>query len=127
MGLTVEDTVALLDDGEADGLGKVAFASSGRSQEEGILVLVDEAGGGELEDELAVHLPVEVEVEGVERPTDVAKGRVLEATGEQTILSSHELVTDEGGEEVERDLLFGLRLEQPRLEDVGHAGEPQLA
>ena len=58
--------MALLDDGEADRLGEVALAGAGRPEEERVLVLGDEAAGGELEDEAAVHLLVEVEVEGVE-------------------------------------------------------------
>ena len=53
-------------------LREVALAGAGRSEEERVLVLADEARGGELEDERAVHLLVEVEVEGVERP---ARGR----------------------------------------------------
>ena len=66
VGLAVEDAVALLDARAADGLGEMALAGAGRAEEERVLVLGDEAAGGELEDEAAVHLLVEVEVEGVE-------------------------------------------------------------
>jgi hypothetical protein len=46
------------------------------------VVLGDPAGGGELEDEGAVQLLVEVEVEGVQPLTHVAEARLLEAAGE---------------------------------------------
>ena len=66
VGFAVEDAMALLDDGHADGLGEMALAGAGRAEEEPVLVLGDEAAGGELEDEPAIELPVEVEIEGVE-------------------------------------------------------------
>jgi len=64
--LAIEDAVALLDGGTADGLREVALARTGRTQEEDVFSLRDEAGGRELIDEGAVHLLVEVEVEAVE-------------------------------------------------------------
>ena len=67
VGLAVADAVALLDRGEAEGLGEVALAGAGRAEEEHVLAALDEARGGELVDELAVDLLVEVEVEAVER------------------------------------------------------------
>jgi hypothetical protein len=88
--------------------------------------LPDEARGRQLEDELAVHLLVEVEVECVERSADVAEGGLLEPLREQPVLSAQQFVADEDGQEVEVDELLGLRLDEPRLEDVGHAGKPQL-
>jgi hypothetical protein len=45
--LAVEDAMALLDDGEADRLGQVALARARRPEEEAVLVLGDEAAGGE--------------------------------------------------------------------------------
>ena len=87
----------------------------------------DEAGGGELVDQRAVHLLVEVEIEGVERAVGVAKARLLEAPVEEAILAAQQLVADERGDEVERRLALGLRLAEPRFEDVGHAGEAELA
>jgi hypothetical protein len=66
VGFTVEDTMALLDHGEADGLGQVALARPGLPKKQSVFMVRDEAPGGQLEDEPAVHLGVEVEVEGVE-------------------------------------------------------------
>ena len=87
---------------------------------------LDEAAGGELEDERAVDLRVEVEVEGVERLVGVAEAGLLDAPREQAILAADELVADE-----RRDESIGASrssgLEEPRLEGVGHAGEAELA
>ncbi len=87
----------------------------------------DEAGGGELVDEGAVHLLVEVEVEAVEGPVGVAEAGLLRAAGEEPVLSAQQLVGDERGDEVDGGELLGLGLTQACLEDVGHAGEAQLA
>ena len=45
----------------------MALARTGRPEQECVFALGDEAGGGELEDERAVALLVEGEVEAVER------------------------------------------------------------
>ena len=91
---------------------------------------VDEVAGGELEDEAAVHLLVEVEVEGVE---GLVRRRgscgVLDAAFEEAIAAARELVGDERGEEVDRGHLARLcACEEPGLEAVrpcrrGGAGE----
>ena len=49
--LAVDDAVALLDGGAPDGLREMALAGAGRSEEERVLVLGDEARGRELVDE----------------------------------------------------------------------------
>ena len=66
VGLAVEDAMALLDHRDADRLGQVALPRAGRAEEESVLMLRDEAAGGELEDEVPIHLLVEVEVKGVD-------------------------------------------------------------
>jgi hypothetical protein len=58
-------------------------------------VLRDPAAGGELEDDGAVHLLVEVE--GIEPLAGVAKAGELHATLEQAVLTSEELVLDQPG------------------------------
>ena len=47
----VEDAVALLDGGAPDGLGKMTFPGTGLADQEDVLALGDETGGGELKDE----------------------------------------------------------------------------
>ncbi|WNZ62690.1 hypothetical protein QEG98_02360 [Myxococcus sp. MxC21-1] len=124
--LAVEDAVALgLDDGAAEGLGDVTLAGAWRAEEERVLASLHEAAGGQLEDEAAIHLLVEVEVEAVERLSRVAEGALLEAALDEAVASASQLVVDEGGEEVERSELLGLRLEDASLDGLGHAGQAQ--
>ena len=111
----------------ADGLSQVALAGAGRAEEDGVLALSDEAAGGEFVDEAAVHLLVEVEVEGIEGLAAVAEGGLLDAPLDESVLAALELVLDEHGEEVERRHLLGLGLEQAGLKGIGHAGEAELA
>ena len=117
----------MLDDRHADGLREMALAGARGAEEEAVLVLRDKAAGGELEDEAAIHLLVEVEVKGVERLARVAEGGLLEAPVEEPILAPEQLVAHERGEEVDGSQRVGLGLEQPRLEARRHAGEPELA
>jgi hypothetical protein len=119
--------MTLLDDGQADRLREMTLAGAGRAQEQAVLVLGDEAAGGELEDEPAVELAIEVEIEGVEGLADVAEAGVLDAALEEPVLAPKELVADEGGEEIDRGHLVRLRLEQPGLQARGHAGAAELA
>ena len=49
------------------------------------------------------------------------------APGKQPVLAPVEFVADEGGDEVERGHLLSLCLVQARVEQVGHAGEPEFA
>jgi len=88
VGLAVEDAVALLNDGEADRLREVALAGARATEEEPVLPLGDEAAGGELEDEGAVPLLVEVEIEGVQGLAGIAEAGVLDPALEQPVLAS---------------------------------------
>jgi hypothetical protein len=124
--LAIHDAVTLQDGGAANGLGQVAFAGARRTKEEDVLALRDEAGGGELVDECPIHLLVEIKVKGIERALGIAKARQLVPALEQPVLSAAEFVGDERGDEIDGRHLVGLRLPQPRVEDRGHAGQPQL-
>ena len=125
--LAVDDAIALLDRGAADGLGEMALARTGRPEQERVFALGDEAGGGELEDERAVDLLVEGEVEAVERAVGVAEAGLLVSPGEQAVLAPLEFVSDERGDHIDRGHLFDLSLLQARFEDVSHSGEAELA
>ena len=100
VGLAVDDAVALVDRGAADGLGEMTLACAGRADQQSVLALGDESSGGELEDEGAVDLLVEGEVEAVEGAVGVAEAGLLVSSGEQAVLAPLELVGDEGGDEV---------------------------
>ena len=75
----------------------------------------------------AVHLAVEIEVEGVERLAGVAKARLLAAALQEAIGAAGQLVADEHGEEVERRQAFGLRLLEAHLDERGDAAEAEMA
>jgi hypothetical protein len=77
-------------------------------------------------DERPIHLLVEIEIEGVERPIGVAEPRLLDAPLDQTVLPADEFVADERRDEIDRHLPFRLGLTQARLEHVGHAGEAEF-
>ena len=73
MGFAVQDAVALMDGGQADGLCQMALAGAGRAEKQRVFAPIDEVPGGEFEDQPAVQLLVEVEVEAVEGLCGVAK------------------------------------------------------
>jgi hypothetical protein len=61
----------------------------------------DEGAAGQVEDQTAIHLLVEVEVEVVEAPLWVAKLGLLGPALQQTIAATSELVRDQAGEKVD--------------------------
>src|SRR5688500_9718384 len=105
----------------------MALAGAGWTEEEDVLVLGDEACRGELVDERAIHLLVEIKVKGVERALGVTKARELVSALEEAVLPAAEFVGDERRYQVEGRHLLGLRLSEPRFQDSGHAGEPELS
>ena len=105
----------------------MALAGAGWAEEEGIGVLGGPAGGGQLVDEGAVHLLVEVEVKGIEPLGGVAEARLLQAPFEEPILPADELVLDEAREEIDGGQLLGLRLEQADLQPGRDARAAELA
>ena len=104
----------------------MALPGARRPEEDRIFVLGDEARRRQFKDEAAIHLLVEVEVEGVERPTTVPKLGVLGSSFDQTILSANQFVLHQHRDEVDRRQLVALRLKDARLERRGHAREPEL-
>ena len=126
VGLAVGDAVPLLNDRVADGLGEMTLAGTRRPEEECVLPLGDEARGRQLEDERAIHLLVEGEVEGVERALGVTEAGLLAPAFEKAILAALEFVAHKCGHEVDGWEVFGLSLSEPRFEDGGHAGEAEL-
>src|SRR6516164_2245393 len=119
----------VVDEQEWDGgdVREVALARARRPQEEPVLVLGDEAAGGELEDEASIHLLVELEVKGVERLAPVAEAGLCHPAIEEPVLTALELVLHERGEEIDGGELLRLGLQQPGLEAGGHAGAAELA
>ena len=83
--------------------------------------------GGELVDQSAIHLLVKREVKAIERAIGVPEACLLVPPGQQLVLPPDQLVADEGREEVERGEPLGLGVPEPGLQDIGHAGEAELA
>jgi hypothetical protein len=100
--LAIEDAVALLDDGAADGLGEMTFPRPWWPEKERVLPLRDEAGSGQFVDECAVHLLVEIEIEAIEGAIGIAKAGLLVPTLKQPVLSAQELVGHEHRHEIDR-------------------------
>ena len=88
----------------------MALAGAGRTEEERVFALGDEARGGELVDQRAIHLLVEIEIEGVERAIGIAEAGELVPALEQSVLPAPEFVRDERGHEIDRRHLLGLGL-----------------
>ena len=89
--------------------------------------MCDEATRGELEDQRTIQFLVEGEVEGVEGARRIAKACLHAPPFEEAILSTLQFIADEHRDEVEWGQAFGLRMPQPRVEHVGHAGEAEFA
>ncbi len=85
------------------------------TEKQSVFPPIDELGGSEIEDEAAIHLLVEIEVEGIEIFVGVAKLSVLDAALEQTIGSDGELVGDQRGDEIDRSHLSALGFENSGL------------
>src|SRR5260370_40041049 len=68
----------------------------------------DEGAGGQVEEQTAIHLLVEVEVEVVEAPLWIAKLGLLGPSLQQAISATSEFIRDQTGEEVARGHGFGL-------------------
>ena len=124
----IEDAIALLDRRAADGLGEMALAGAWRAEKERVFALRDEAAGGQLVDQRAVHLLVEIEIEGVERAIGIAEARLFvrgaRAAGPVGAAARRRRASTTRS--MRRELL-GLRLAQAGFEDGGHAGEAELA
>ncbi len=117
----VDDAIALLDGGPADGLREVALAGAGRAEEERVFAPLDKSRGGEIVDQRAVHLLVEIEIKRVEGTVGVPKAGLLVPTRKEAVLAPLEFVGDERRDKVERREVPGLGLPQPDVKDIGHA------
>jgi hypothetical protein len=86
-------------------------------------VASDEGAGGQVEDQTAIHLLVEVEVEVFEAPLWVAKLGLLGPSLQQAIAATIEFVRDQAGKEVDGGHGFGLRLVETGFEHGGNTAE----
>ena len=126
MGLAVDHPIALLDGRLSDGLGKMTLPAAGWTEKQSVFMAGDEGAGGQIEDQTAIHLLVEIEVEVVEGPLWIAKLGLLAPSFQQSVAATREFVRDQAGEEVDGSHGFGLSLVQTRFEHRSDSAEPQL-
>src|SRR5436305_310677 len=123
MRLTVKHAIALQDGGLADRLCQMAFARSSRTEKQSIISLADEAAGRQIENQAAVHLGIEGEIEIVECPAGVAEAGLFAPALQQSVAASRQFVRYEARDQVNRRHRFSLRLVQARFQHGGHASE----
>jgi hypothetical protein len=121
----VEDRFAAFDQFVADGLCQVAFADSGRSDEEDILGVFGEAPGGELVDLGTIDRGVEAEVEAVEGAFFTEGGGFV-ATGDHALMSDIEFVLEEEFEELFVGEVVASGFLQAQVESRGEAAQAQF-
>jgi hypothetical protein len=90
-------------------------------------VASDESPGGQVEDQAAVHLLVEVEVEVIESLLRVTKLSLFFPSLQQSLAATSKFVGDQAGEEVDRSHGFCLGLTEAGFEHGGDTAQPQLS
>src|ERR1039457_1673800 len=107
-------------------MSQVALAGAARPEKQSVLSAVDESAGGQVEDQAAVQLGIEGEVEVVQRLVGIAESGELAPPLQEPVRAPGEFVGDEGCQQIDRRHGFGLRLPEARLQNGGHAAEPEL-
>ena len=79
----------------SDGLGAVTFPASRRTEEQGIFALSDPVRGGQIEDQVAIHPGVELEVEVVQALVGVAELRLFVASFQKPLATAGQLIGDQ--------------------------------
>ena len=123
----IQHAVALLDGGLADGLGQVTLARAAGTEKQRIFPLADEGARGQVEDQAAIHLRIEGEVEVVQRLVRIAEGGLFAPALQQPVAAPGEFVGDQTRDQIDRRHGFGLRLAQSGFQHGGHAAEPELS
>src|SRR5207253_9466765 len=110
VGRAIPDATALLNGGLTDRLTEITLARAGRAEEQAVLMFGDEVGRGQVADDAAVHLLVEVEVEVVECLLRIAELGGLSATVQQTVTATIQFIGNEARHEINGRHALGLSL-----------------
>ena len=105
----------------------MTFARAAGAEKQSIFPLGDEGARGQVEDQTAIHLGIESEIEIVQRLLRVAEGGLLAPPLQQPLAATHELIGDQTRNQIDGGHGFGLSLAQARFQHGGHASESQLA
>jgi hypothetical protein len=79
----------------------VTFAASGWTEKQGVFALADEGAGGQIEDQAAIHLGVELEVEVVQSLVGIAELRLLCGAAPAGARCGRQFVGDQDGDQVD--------------------------
>src|SRR5271167_2141900 len=99
--------MALLNSSLSDSLRQVAFAGTARTEKQRVFALSDEGAGGQIEDQTAVHLRVETEVEIIQSSLGVAEGCLFAPPLQQTIAAPGQLIRDQARDQINRSHRLG--------------------
>ena len=108
--LAIEHAIALLNGGLADRLRQVALARAAGAEKQRVFSLGDEAAGGEIEDQAAIHLRIEGEVEVVERPVGIAEAGLFAPALQQSVAAPGQFVGHQARDQIDGRHRLGLRL-----------------
>jgi hypothetical protein len=89
-----------LTDGLADGLASMTLARAGRAQKQSVLMAANEGTPEQLEDQTAIHLGIEGEIEVVQGLERIAKGGLLAPAFEQPVGAPAEFIGHQTGDQV---------------------------
>ena len=125
VGLDVQNAVTLEAGVVGDGLGDVALARAGLSDEQGVLAAGDELQGVQLEARLLWNLGIEAPVKLLQRRLLVEAGKDISAL-DQPRAPPIELVLQDQREGLQKGLIGGLGLQHTGLQRRSDSGEPEL-
>jgi hypothetical protein len=111
----------------ADGLRQVTLAGAGWAEKQGIFVARDEGASGQIEDQAAIHLLVESEVEVVESAIEIAETGFLSTPVQEPVGTPCEFIRYESGKQIDGRHRFGLGLVQPGFQHSCNSAEPELS
>jgi|ERR1017187_820861 hypothetical protein len=96
-------------------------------EEQSVFPFADESAGSQVENQTAIHLRIEGEVEVVQGLLWVAEGSLFTPPFEQSLAAPGQLVRDQARDQIDGRHGFGLRLVQSGFQHGGDAAEPELS
>ena len=81
----------------------------------------DETGGGQVEDQTAIHLRVECKVEGVQGLLRIPEPGLFAPSFKQPSTAAVQFIRDQAGHQIDGGHGFGLRLSETGFQNLGVA------